>query len=190
MIGRGRQLFFLILLVAATAAAAVDELQPGAVHQLAFRDVDRNRLSTAEGRITIITVVTRQNGEKAREIAEKVPEYCVGDPQYRYITVVNFQGKLARPLHGLTRALIRSRLDAEARDLQVRYSEKQLTRDARQDVYVVADFNGEAVTQLGLSPDSAEVASFVFDRRGKLVARWLGVPPADGLAKAIAAAEL
>ncbi|CAN5244545.1 hypothetical protein BH20VER2_BH20VER2_08600 [soil metagenome] len=189
MIRRGHQLFFLLCAVGFTAAAVGDELLPGSTHRLVFRDVDGHDLSTAEGRVTIITVVTRRNEEKAREIAALVPEYAVGDPQYRYITMVNFQQKLARPLHGLTRAIIRRRLDAEARDLQERYTERQLTRDARQDVSVVADFDGRALAQLGLSPDTDEIAVFVFNRQGKLIARWSDVPPPDALPKAIAAAE-
>ncbi|MBA2430589.1 MAG: hypothetical protein H0V56_00560 [Chthoniobacterales bacterium] len=189
MIRCGHQLFFLLCAVGFTAAAVGDELLPGSTHRLVFRDVDGHDLSTAEGRVTIITVVTRRNEEKAREIAALVPEYAVGDPQYRYITMVNFQQKLARPLHGLTRAIIRRRLDAEARDLQERYTERQLTRDARQDVSVVADFDGRALAQLGLSPDTDEIAVFVFNRQGKLIARWSDVPPPDALPKAIAAAE-
>jgi hypothetical protein len=189
MIGRGLQLFFLLCAVAFMPAAAVGELLPGSTHRLVFRDVDGDEHSTADGRVTIITVVTRNNEEKAREVANLVPEYAVGDPQYRYITIVNFQQKLARPLHGLTKAIIRRRLDAEARDLQERYAEKQLTRDARQDVLVVADFDGKALAQLGLPPDTEEIKVFVFNRQGRLIARWSDVPPPDALPKAITAAE-
>ena len=187
MIARSLQSFFLAFIFAGAAVAA--ELQIGSVHQLIFRDVDGRDLSTSAGHVTIITVITRENEANARVVARLVPEHCVGDPKYRYITLVNFQGKLPRPVQGLTRAIIRSRLDAEAKALKPRYVRKNLIRDPRPDVYVIADFDGSAVKRLGLSPDSARLAVFVFDGKGTLIARWNEVPTEEALAKAITAAE-
>lgn len=189
MIARSLQIFFATFLGVLANEAAGGELRPGQLHALVFRDVDGNDLSTKDGHVMIVTVVTRESEAKARAIAEQVPERYVGDAKYRYVTVVNFQGSLLRPLHGLTRALIRGRLDAEAKKLRPRYTAKKITRDPRQDVYVVADFDGAAVTRLGLSAQSNEVAVFVFAPRGKLVARWNDVPPAGALPRAIIAAE-
>ena len=189
MIARCLQSFFLALILAATATAAAAELQVGATHRLTFRDVDGQDLSTAAGHVTIITVITRENENEARAVSKFVPERYIGDPKYRYITMVNFQGKLPGPLRGVTRAVIRSRLDAEAKELKPRYVAKHLTRNPRDDVYVVADFDGRAVTRLGLSPDSAKLAVFVFDGKGTLVARFDGVPSEPAMVKAIAAAE-
>ena len=186
---RRLQCFFIALLFATTAAANVAPLRPGETYRLSFRDVDGRDLSVAEGRVTIIAVVTRRSEEKARAISLRVPEHCIGDPKYRYITLVNFQRGLARPLHGITRAVIRNRLDAEAKRLQPQYAAKKITRDARRDLYVVPDFDGAAVSRLGTSPDSNDVAVFVFNGNGKLVQRWTDVPPEDALAAAIAAAE-
>ena len=186
---RHLQFFFVALLFAASPEIAVAALQPGETHRLTFRDVDGNDLSTDDGHVTIIAVVTRRSEEKARQISQLVPEHCIGDPKYRYITLVNFQKGLARPLQGITRAVIRNRLDSEAKALQPRYAAKKITRDARRDVYVVADFDGAAVTQLGMSPDSNDVAVFVFSGTGKLVGRWVDVPPEAPFVSAIAAAE-
>ncbi len=69
------------------------------------------------------------------------------------------------------------------------YVKKNLTRDPRQDVFVVADFDGSAMAKLGLSPDSDNVGVFVLNGRGKLINRWDDVPPGDSLAQAIALAE-
>lgn len=186
---RRLQCFFVLLLAAWATGAHGAALQPGNTYALTFRDVDGNDLSTADGHITIIALVTRRSEEKAREISRRVPDHCIGDPKYRYITLVNFQRGLAGPLHGLTRAIIRNRLDAEAKQQQQKYAAKGLTRDARRDLYVVADFDGSAVTRLRWPVESNDVAVFVFDPRGKLVQRWTDVPPEDALAKAIAAAE-
>ena len=186
---RWLQCFFMVLLLAAAPAVQGAALQPGDTYRLNFRDVDGNDLSTAEGRVTIIAVVTRRSEEKARAISQRVPDHCIGDPRYRYITLVNFQRSLVGPLQGITRAVIRGRLDNEARRLQPEYAAKKITRDARRDLYVVADFDGSAVTRLGMAPDSNDVAVFVFDGRGKLVQQWIDVPPEDALAKAIAIAE-
>ncbi len=189
MIPRSLQSFFLPLLLTIAPLTSSAELQTRGSHRLTFHDVDGNNLSTADGHVTVITVVTRQNETKARAIADQVPDRCLGDPRYRYVTLVNFQRKLARPLHGLTQGIIRRRLDAEAKELKPQYDAKHLTRDPRKDVYVVADFDGAAVTQLELAPESNEVAVFVFSGAGKLVGHWIGIPGGNALAKAISQAE-
>ena len=183
------QRFLLALLLAVSVGVQAARLQPGITYRFSLRDVDGNHLSTADGHVTIITVVTRRSEAKARQIAELVPERCIGDPKYRYITLVNFQRGLAGPFQGITRAIIRSRLDAEAKRLQPQYAARKLTRDPRGDIFVVADFDGSAVAHLGLAPESNDVAVFVFNGSGKLVRRWTDVPPADALAEAISAAE-
>jgi len=82
-------------------------------------------------------------------------------------------------------AIIRNRMDAEAKELQKIYTERHLTRDPRSDIYVVADFDGKPVSQLGISSSSSEFAVFVFDGRGRLVRRWNDVPSAEALAQAL-----
>jgi hypothetical protein len=188
MIARGLQILSLALTLLAAAAPAAP-LSRGTVHDLTFRDIDGRDLGTAAGHITIITVTTRAREDEARAISRLMPDRCLGDPKYRYVTLVNFEGKLPAPLRGLTRVVIRNRLDAEARQLKPRYEAKQLTRDPRKDIYVISDFDGAAVKRLGLSPDSNEAAVFLFDGRGKLVARWSGVPPAEACVKALESAE-
>lgn len=188
MITRSLQFFSIALLLGAVPCAKADELKAGVVASLNFEDVDGNELSTADGHVTIITVVTRESEDKAHAVADQVPDRCIGDPKYRYITLVNFQGKLPAMLQGVTRGVIRGRLDAEAKELKPKYEAKQIARDPRRDIYVIADFDGKAVAQLGLSPDSDAVEVFVFNGEGKLVRHWTDVPPDDSLGKAIAAA--
>ncbi len=169
--------------------AAASPLQTSSTARLTFHDVDGNEHSTASGHVTIITVVTRQNEAKAQAVADHVPDRYVGDRRYSYITLVNFQKKLFPALQGLTRTIIRNRLDAEATRLRPEYTAKHIGHDPRQDMFVVADFDGKAVTQLGLTPEYDGVVVFVFNGHGKIVARWNDVPSEDALAKAISAAE-
>ena len=181
-------MFSVVLLLAAAGFAAASEPKTGTVAPLTFEDVDGNELSTADGHVTIITVVTRAAGDEARMVAEQVPDRFIGDPKYRYITLVNFQGKLPGALHAVTRGVIRGRLDAEAKGRKPKYEAKNLARDPRHDIHVVADFDGKAVSQLGLSPDSSDVEVFVFNGEGKIDRHWTDVPPNNSLGKAIAAA--
>ncbi len=182
MIRRVLQLFFASWLAFAALGADEEGWKVGSTHRLTFEDVDGDELSTADGHVTIITVVTRENEAQARAVADLVPDRYVGDPKYHYITVVNFQGKLPGPLQGITRAVIRSRLEAEAKKLKPDYAKRKLARDPRDDLFVIADFDGSAVRKLGLPVETNEVAVFVFNGEGKLVARWKGVPPGDSLA--------
>ena len=96
---------------------------------------------------------------------------------------------MPRAIRGMTRAIIRSRLDGEAKLLKPRYEAKKLTRNPRKDVYVVADFDGTAVAQLGLTPGGSDVTVFIFDSRGKLVARWDGMPPERAFVEALTGAR-
>jgi hypothetical protein len=189
MTRRGLQIFSAALLVGSFAFGQAAALQPGHSYRFALRDVDGNDLSTADGHVTIITVITRQNEPEAHAVADLVPDRYVGDAKCRYVTLVNFQRSLAGPFQGLTRAVIRSRLDGEAKQLKPHYDAKKITRDPRHDLYVVADFDGSAVAHLGLAPEANDVVVFVFNGSGKLVNRWTGVPPGNALPEAIAAAE-
>jgi hypothetical protein len=181
---RPLQYFFLVAILASAPARAI-ELRPGNVYRATFTDVDRQHLSTSDGHVTIITVVTRKDEQKAQQVGDRIPRVCVGDPKFRLITLVNFQQNIFPPFRGMVMAIIRNRLNAEAKELQKTYTEKHLTRDPRSDILVVADFDGQAVSQLGVAPTSSEFAVFVFDGRGRLVRRWNDVPSADALAAAL-----
>ena len=98
---------------------------------------------------------------------------------------MNFQQKIFPPFRGMISAIIRYRLDVEAKELQKVYTERQLKRNPRDDIFVVADFDGKAVSQLGIAPASSEFAVFVFDGHGRLVRRWSDVPSQETFAQAI-----
>ena len=178
------QYLFLALVLGAVSADAID-LRVGNNYPLTFTDVDRHQFSTADGRVTIISVVNRRDEAKAESVGERVSKICLGDPKVRLITLVNFQQNILPPLRGMVNAVIRHRLDQEAKDVQKSYAERHISRNARDDIFVVADFDGKAVSQLGIQPVSSEFAVFVFDGHGRLVRRWNDVPSEEALAQAI-----
>lgn len=182
---RALQYFSIALLAAVSLPAAAGEMRPGNIYQLTFTDVDKQQLSTADGHVSVITVVTRKDEPKAEAVGDNFPRAYLGDPKYRLIQLVNFQQNIFPPFRGMVGALIRNRLNTEAKELQKTYAARHINRDARRDIFVIADFDGKAVSQLGIAPTSSEFAVFVFDGHGRLIRRWNDVPPADALAAAI-----
>jgi hypothetical protein len=185
---RAFQYLFLATLLIGPAAGA-NELRVGNAYPLTFTDVDRHQLSTSDGHVTIITVMTRKDEQKAEQVGERVPHIYLGDPKYRLITLVNFQRSIFPVLQGMINAIIRNRMDAEAKELQKTYTARHLTRNPRSDIYVVADYDGKPVSQLGIASASSEFAVFVFDGRGRLVRRWNDVPSVEALSAALTEAR-
>jgi hypothetical protein len=183
---RALQFFF----VAATAPLVTATLLPGAlssgeIYSLDFVDIDANRLSTADGHLTVVVLATTVDREKVRAAGDRVPDFCLGNPNYRMITVVRFTSKHTAIGRKIATALVKHRVNEEARRLQTRYDANKILRDARQDMFTVLDFDGSASSQLD---DSAQAASFrvlVFARDGKLLAQWTDVPSAKQLAEAL-----
>jgi hypothetical protein len=183
-IPRWPQCFFVALMFAAAIADAV-QLRPGNTYPLVFTDVDHHQLSTADGHVTVISVVNSRDEAKAQTVGDRVTQFTLGDPKVRLINLVNFQQNILFPLRGMVAAIIRNRLDTEAKDIQKIYAERHINRNARNDLFVVADFDGKAVTQLGIQPTSPEFAVFVFDGHGRLLRRWSDVPSLEMLTQAI-----
>lgn len=184
MIRRLLQCFFVAALVLPVVGQA-NSLDPEQSYQFAFTDVDGNQLSLHDGHVTLVTVIVKQDHGKADTVGDRVPEKYLGDPHYRLITVVNFQKSVSPFLQGVTSAIMRHRLDLEAARIQARYSAKQSERDPRSDLFAVADFDGKAISKLGMQPDSDEFAVFLFNGEGKLVRHWHEIPPADELSAAL-----
>ena len=161
------------------------DLSVGHIYPISFVDVDGNRLSTADGRVTVVVLTTTADARKAQIVGDRVPDYCLGNPHYRMITVVNFLKRRSSAIRAIFRAWIRHRLDTEARRLQTRYTAKKISHDARLDVFAVPDFDGELVRQLGVPFEAADFRVFVFGRKGELLREWKGVPTARELAAVV-----
>lgn len=183
---RALQFFLLTIFLGAAALRTLAvELQVGNTYPVTLTNVDQHQLSTSDGHVTIITVVTREDERKAQTVGDRFSQSHLGDPKCRLITVVNFQQKIGSLFRGLAMAIIRHRLEREAKSLQEVYTAKHLKGNPRSDLFVVADFDGKVVSQLGIEPTSTEFAVFVFDGQGRLVRRWNDVPSSEALTAAI-----
>lgn len=147
-------------------------------------DVDQHTLATADGRVTILVLTSSADVERARKVGERVPDFCLANPEYRMITILRFEKKHNAPARAIVNALVRRRLDREAERLGQRYRAKHIARDARSDVFAVADFDDAVGLQFGLSsPIRFQV--IVLGRNGEVVREWSDVPSAEELAAAL-----
>jgi hypothetical protein len=170
-------------------------LSSGATYSISFVDLDGNKLSTADGHVTVLVVATTADWEKARDVGERVPDYCLGNPDYRMITIIRFIRKHGPIVRKIAMAVVKHRVSEEAKRLQNRYDTNKIMRDARQDIFTVTDFDGTVSSQLGelaaASPSdggpggATDFCVFVFARNGELLAQWHGVPAAKQLAAVV-----
>ena len=157
----------------------------GQSYRINFTDVDGNALSTADGHVTIVILTGKANIDKARLVGDRTPDFCLTNPTYRMITVVEFETKHSAPVRALLKSIMRHRLDSESRRLQARYDQLKITREARRDVFAVADFDNAVATQLDLKPEAALFHAFVFGRNGELLKQWNDVPSPEELVSAL-----
>jgi hypothetical protein len=160
-------------------------LSNGQRSRINFVDVDGNSLSTADGHVTVLVLTTPEDREKARSVGDRVPDYCLGNPNYRMITILNFTRRRTPIGRNIVTMLVRHHLDEEAKRLQARYDEKKIARDARTDIFAVTDFDGTVSSQLSAESAAASFGVFVFGRNGKLLQHWDDVPSAQELAAVV-----
>ena len=173
-----------ILLALAWQTALAESLQVGATYALSVTDLDQRQLSTADGHVTLVCVVTRANQHDARAVGDRVPRAYYGDPKFRMITIANLSSTLAA-FRGLVLRWILHRVDLEGERLQAIYQSEGKKRDARHDIHVVADFTGEVTGQFHVPLDAKKSSVFVFAPNGQLICGWDHPPPADDLANAL-----
>jgi hypothetical protein len=156
---------FLSLATALLFAAmpAHGALSTGNTYSISFVDLDGNKLSTADGHVTIVALTTA----------------------YRMITVIHFTSRHLAIGRRLAIGFIRHRVREAAKRLQARYDAQKISRDAKSDIFVVTDFDGAVASQLGQSAGATDFCVFVFGRTGKLLAQWHNVPSAEELAAAV-----
>jgi len=177
--------FFVGTLILLFAAHLYGTLSIGTTYRLDFVDIDGNKHSTADGRVTVIALTTPADREKARTVGDRVPERCLANPDYRMITIIRFSRRHTVVGQRIAAAFIRHRVNEEAKRLQVRYDAQKIARDARKDVFVATDFDGSISSQLGAAEGSTDFDVFVFGRNGELIAQWHGVPSAEQLDAAL-----
>ena len=162
-------------------------MKADAKYQVNFTDVDGNALSIGEGHITTVVLTTQSGIDKARAVGDRTPDFCLGNSVYRMITVLAFEKKHSKPIRAILSSLIRRRLDTEGRRLQERYNKLKITRDARRDIFAVADFDESVTRQFGAQPVAELFQVFVFGRNGELIKQWNNVPSAEELGSALKA---
>jgi hypothetical protein len=182
MIRGALQFFFCAAVYFSLVLFVHGELSIGKIYTLNFIDIDGNKLLTNDGHISVIVLTTTGDLKKARAAGDRVPDFCLGNPTYRMITVINFQKKRSAPMRMILTAVVRHRVEAEAKQLQARYATKKIEKNARRDIFVVTDFDGSAVSQLGGSLESSRFSVFVFARNGELLQKWSDVPSAEEMA--------
>ena len=160
-------------------------LSTGQRYRLNFVDVDGNALSTADGHVTVLVLTTTADREKARTVGDRVPDYCLGNPNYRMITILDFTRRRMQVGRKIATMLVRYHLNEEAKRLQARYEEKKIARDARRDIFTVTDFDGTVSSQLSGQSPAANFRVFVFARNGELLQQWDDVPSAAELAAVV-----
>lgn len=158
------------------AALLRGTLSTGTAYSIGFVDIDGNKLSTSDGHVTIVVLATTPDREKARAVGDHVPDYCLGNPNYRLITIVHFTGRHTVIGRRIATTFVRHRVREEGKRLQARYDSQKLFRDARGDIYVVTDFDGTASSRLGKNAGTTDFSVFVFGRTGELLAQWHAVP--------------
>jgi hypothetical protein len=183
---RALQFFFYATGVSFFLAASLHGmLSNGQRYALNFVDIDSHQLSTADGHVTVLVSATTGDSEKVRTIGDRVPDYCLGNPRYRMITVVHFLKKHSAIGRKIATAFLRHRVKEEAKRLQARYDAKKIMRDARSDIFTVTDFDGTAWSQIGGPTEATNFHVFVSSENGELLQQWNGVPSAEDLAAAI-----
>ncbi len=167
------------------AISACGALSMSSTYSISLVDIDGQKLSTADGHITIVVLTTSADREQARSVGDHVPDFCLGNPAYRMITVVHFIQQHLAFGRRMATAFIRHRVREAGKRLQARYDAQKIGRDAKSDVFVVTDFDGRIASQLGQSPEETDFCVFVFGQSGELKAQWHSVPSTDELAAAV-----
>ena len=167
------------------AALLYGTLSNGQRYAVKFSDVDGRALSTANGHVIVLVLSAREDLTRARAVGDHVPDYCLGNANYRMITVLKLMKRYTQLGRTVAMTLVRRRVDEAAKRLQARYDEKKISRPARQDIYVAADFDGSISAQLGAEAGVTRFHVFVFGPEGELLQQWDDVPAAQELATAL-----
>jgi hypothetical protein len=157
----------------------------GRIYSFNMVDVDQHTLATADGHVTILVFTSSADVERARKVGDRVPDYCLANPEFRMVTILRFEKNHHAPMRAIVNALVRRRLDSEAERLNQRYRAKNITRNARSDVFAVTDFDGAVGSHVDLAPRSTQFRVIVLGRKGELLGNWSDVPTADELAAVV-----
>src|SRR4029453_635435 len=169
-----------ILMMSSFAELAVAQRR-----SVTLTDINGHAFSTADGHITTLVVASKANVDKAHLVGERIPDFCLGNPRYRMITVIAFETNHTRPVRALMTSLMRRRVDSEAKQLQSRYDKLKIAQNAHENVIAVADFDGTISGQFDAKPSATLFHIFVFGKEGELIKQWSDLQSAEELAAAL-----
>src|ERR1051325_8679636 len=120
--------FFLSLATVLVLAVvpANGALSTGNIYSISFVDLDGSKVSTADGHVTIVVLTTPADREQARIVGDHVPDFCLGNPTYRMITIIHFTGRHMAIGRRMATAFVRHRVREETKRLQARYDAPQI----------------------------------------------------------------
>ena len=180
-----RTAFLVISFTLIISTSQLLALAPGQTIALKVTDLDGRTLSAADGQTTILILTTRSDVDKARLVGDRTPDFCLGNPKFRMVTVIQFPKTTSRTIRFLFMATVRQRVNTEAKRLKVRYLKKKLTADPRQDIHVAADFDGQMASQLGLPGAVTTFRVLILGANGVLLREWTDVPSSQELDNAL-----
>src|SRR5436309_7222386 len=106
--------FFAAIALFLSTALLRGALSSGTNYSLSFVDIDGNKLSTADGHVTVLVLATTADWEKARAVGDRVPDYCLGNPDYRMITIIRFIRKRGPIMRKIAMAVVKHRVTEAA----------------------------------------------------------------------------
>jgi hypothetical protein len=176
------QILFVFSAFFSATISILAEPTTGQAYRISFTDIDGDAFSTADGHSTTVVLVGKANVDKARMVGDLIPDFCLGNADYRMVTVVTFETKHSTLVRAFMTSVMRRRVDSEAKQLQGRYDQLKIARNARKDVFAVADFDGTIAGQLDAKPIKTLFRVFVFGDNGELLKQWSDLPSAEELA--------
>lgn len=168
---------FLVQIFLLTVVLRADELD--------IVDLAGNKIPLRDGHVTELVLATTNEAERAEKVGDNTPDYCLGNPKFRLITVLEFASHHSAPMRAMIDKLARGRRESIANRLQKRYDALQIKREARADVCIATDYDGAMAKQFEISLGEHVFEVFVLDGKGKVVQHWSDVPARDALETAL-----
>lgn len=155
---------------------------------IALMDLSGHELSFNDGPVTELVLATTNEVDRAQKVGDLTPDYCLGNPKYRMVTLLEFPSQHSAPVRAFIDKVAGRRIDGIARELQTRYDALGIKKEARRDVFVGTDFDGSIAKQFGISLGEHVFQFFVINSEGKVVQHWSEVPTRETLDAALRAA--
>ena len=173
-----------LLVILWLGCSAVGHAADSKVYDLKLADVDGNKFSTTDRHVTLLVFVTSENPQDAQTIGDRVPDFCLGNPKYRMITIVEAK-EHSNPIRQVFEAVARRRLDTAARHVQERYDRNRIQRHARRDVFAVIDFGSSIAANFTDQSSGFKARAVILGPNGELRQEWNQLPSAEALAAAL-----